>query len=74
MKKSKIFVVSLINIIFLNNIIAQDPIVMTINKRPVKKSEFEAVYKKNNVKEVPSSSKSVKEYVDLFSLFKSKVF
>ena len=46
MKKSKIFVVSLINIIFLNNIIAQDPIVMTINKRPVKKSEFEAVYKK----------------------------
>jgi len=74
MKKSKIFVVSLINIIFLNNIIAQDPIVMTINKRPVKKSEFEAVYKKNNVKEVPTSSKSVKEYVDLFSLFKSKVF
>jgi hypothetical protein len=51
MKKSKIFVVSLINIIFLNNIIAQDPIVMTINKRPVKKSEFEAVYRKNNVKE-----------------------
>ncbi len=26
------------------------------------------------MKEVPSSSKSVKEYVDLFSLFKSKVF
>ena len=74
MKKSKIFVVSLINIIFLNNIIAQDPIVMTINKRPVKKSEFEAVYRKNNVKEFSSSSKSVKEYVDLFSLFKSKVF
>jgi peptidyl-prolyl cis-trans isomerase SurA len=47
---------------------------MTINKRPVKKSEFEAVYRKNNVKEFSSSSKSVKEYVDLFSLFKSKVF
>jgi peptidyl-prolyl cis-trans isomerase SurA len=53
---------------------AQDPVIMTINDRPIKKSEFEAVYKKNNGKEVNGGSKSVREYVDLFSLFKSKVF
>lgn len=59
---------------------AQDPVVMTITNtetkasHPVSKSEFEAVYKKNNGKEVNSATKSVKEYVDLFSLFKSKVY
>ena len=53
---------------------AQDPIVMTINSKPITKSEFEAVYKKNNGKEIKNNPKSVKEYVDLFSLFKSKVF
>lgn len=53
---------------------AQDPVIMMINDKPIKKSEFEVVYKKNNGKEVNNSTKSVKEYVDLFSLFKSKVF
>ncbi len=53
---------------------AQDPIVMEINGKPVFKSEFEAVYKKNSGKDVQNNNKSVKEYVDLFSLFKSKVF
>jgi peptidyl-prolyl cis-trans isomerase SurA len=53
---------------------AQDPVVMTINDRPVKKSEFEAVYRKNSGKEAKASNRSVREYVDLFSLFKSKVF
>jgi peptidyl-prolyl cis-trans isomerase SurA len=52
----------------------QAQVVMTINDKPVNKSEFEAVYRKNNGKEVSSSPKSVKEYVDLFSLYKSKVF
>ncbi|MDI9339967.1 MAG: peptidylprolyl isomerase [Sediminibacterium sp.] len=52
---------------------AQDPVIMTINDRAIGKSEFEAVYKKNNGKEVVNSNKSVKEYVDLFSLFKMKV-
>jgi peptidyl-prolyl cis-trans isomerase SurA len=52
----------------------QEPVVMTINDRPIRKSEFEAVYRKNNGKEVNASTKSVKEYVDLFALFKSKVF
>ncbi|MGZ4100180.1 MAG: peptidylprolyl isomerase, partial [Bacteroidia bacterium] len=59
---------------------AQDPVVMTITNtetkvsHPITKSEFEAVYKKNNGKEVNNATKSVKEYVDLFSLFKSKVY
>ena len=48
-------------------------VIMTINNRPVLKSEFEAVYRKNNPKGT-STDKNLKEYVDLFSLFKSKVF
>ncbi len=67
------------NVLFLSllgavSLQAQDPVIMTINDRPVKKSEFEAVYRKNNGKEVSGGTKSVQEYVDLFSLFKSKVF
>ncbi|MBX3163944.1 MAG: peptidyl-prolyl cis-trans isomerase [Bacteroidetes bacterium] len=56
----------------------QDPVIMTITNaetgkaHEVKKSEFEAVYRKNNAKEV-GNSKAVKDYVDLFVLFKSKV-
>ncbi len=51
-----------------------EPIIMTINGKPVYKSEFENVYKKNSGKEVNKEQKSVKEYVDLFSTFKMKVF
>jgi peptidyl-prolyl cis-trans isomerase SurA len=51
---------------------AQDPVVMEINGKPVLKSEFEAVYKKNSGKDVQNNTKSVKEYVDLFSLLKAK--
>lgn len=74
MKKNKVVIVALALGAFVNTGKAQDPIVMTINNKPVTKSEFEAVYHKNNGKEVNNSAKSVKEYVDLFSLFKSKVF
>jgi peptidyl-prolyl cis-trans isomerase SurA len=51
---------------------AQEPVVMTINNKPVTKSQFEAVFNKNNNKE-KSDAKSVKEYADLYSLFKMKV-
>ena len=51
-----------------------EPIIMTTNGKPVYKSEFENVYKKNSGKEVNKEQKSVKEYVDLFSTFKMKVF
>jgi peptidyl-prolyl cis-trans isomerase SurA len=52
--------------------VAQDQTVMTINDKPVTKSEFEAVFNKNNNKE-KSDAKSVKEYADLYALFKMKV-
>lgn len=51
-----------------------EPVIMTINGKPVYKSEFENVYKKNSGKEVNKEQKSVKDYVDLFSTFKMKVF
>lgn len=51
-----------------------DPVIMTVNGKPVYKSEFENVYKKNSGKEISKEPKSVKEYVDLFSTFKMKVF
>jgi peptidyl-prolyl cis-trans isomerase SurA len=51
-----------------------EPVIMTINGKSVYKSEFENVYKKNSGKEVNKEQKSVKEYVDLFSTFKMKVF
>lgn len=51
---------------------AQEPVVMTINDKPVTKSEFEAVFNKNNNKE-KADAKSVKEYADLYALFKMKV-
>ncbi|MDZ4665706.1 MAG: peptidylprolyl isomerase [Bacteroidota bacterium] len=51
---------------------AQDPVIMTINDKPVSKSEFEAVFNKNNNKE-KIDAKSVKEYADLYTLFKMKV-
>jgi peptidyl-prolyl cis-trans isomerase SurA len=74
MKKTH-FVLALAFAVITSSVNAQDkdPVVMTINDRPIKKSEFEAVYRKNNGRET-SGSKSVREYVDLFSLFKSKVF
>lgn len=58
------------------NAIAQtnEPVIMTINDKPVYKSEFENVYKKNSGKEVNKEQKSLTEYADLFSLFKMKVF
>ena len=34
---------------------AQEPVVMTVNDKPVTKSEFEAVFNKNNTKETTNS-------------------
>ena len=74
MKNKRLIVAALVFTTVVNTVKAQDPVVMTINDRPIKKSEFEAVYHKNNGKETTTTSKSIKEYVDLFSLYKSKVF
>jgi len=49
-----------------------DPVVMTVNGRPVTRSEFEYSYNKNN-SETVVDKKSVDEYVDLFVNYKLKV-
>lgn len=51
---------------------SSDPVVMTINGKPVPRSEFEYSYNKNNAEGV-IDKKSVKEYVDLFVNYKLKV-
>lgn len=78
MKKSVVIALAASSIVTLATA-QQDPVVMTITDNEknvvhdIKKSEFEAVYRKNNAKET-SNPKAVKDYVDLFVLFKSKVF
>lgn len=49
-----------------------DPTIMTINGKPVTRSEFEYSYNKNNAETVVDK-KSVNEYVDLFVNYKLKV-
>lgn len=50
-----------------------DPVIMTIGNRSVNKSEFESVFRKNNNK-TTVDPKAVRDYADLFALFKMKVF
>jgi peptidyl-prolyl cis-trans isomerase SurA len=49
-----------------------DPVLMTINNKPVLKSEFEYIYNKNNSNN-SLDKKTLDEYVDLFINFKLKV-
>ena len=74
MKKRTLGLLTLSSIGFTAFAQISEPVIMTINDKPVYKSEFENVYKKNSGKEVNKEQKSVKEYVDLFSTFKMKVF
>ncbi len=50
-----------------------DPVILTIDGKPVTRSEFESVYKKNNGKDISADKKSVRDYLDLFINFKLKV-
>lgn len=61
-------------ILFSGNLFAQsaDPVLMTINGKPVLKSEFEYIYNKNNSNN-SLDKKTLDEYVDLFVNFKLKV-
>jgi peptidyl-prolyl cis-trans isomerase SurA len=49
-----------------------DPVLMTINNKPILKSEFEYIYNKNNTNN-SLDKKTLDEYVDLFVNFKLKV-
>jgi len=51
---------------------AADPVLMTLNGNPVKRSEFEYIYNKNNSNN-SLDKKTLDEYVDLFVNFKLKV-
>lgn len=58
----------------ISSIIAQnDPVLLTIGNEKVTRSEFLAVYNKNNVKEEPLNEENVKEYLELFINYKLKV-
>ena len=70
-------ILSFVSILFSTLLIAQnntvnDPVVMTVNGKNVKKSEFEYIYKKNNTDDA-IDKKSLDEYVELFKNFRLKV-
>ena len=48
-----------------------DPVLMKVNGKSIKKSEFEYIYKKNNQQQ--TDSKSLDEYLELFKNYKLKV-
>lgn len=69
-------IVSLSLLIFSSASILQaqtDPVLMTIAGKPVSKSEFERVYKKNNNKDISYDSKAVHDYLELYINYKLKV-
>lgn len=49
-----------------------DPVLMTVDGQAVTRSEFEAIYKKNN-KDAPVTREALDEYLDLFINYKLKV-
>ena len=49
-----------------------DPVLMTVDRNPVTRSEFESIYKKNN-KDAPVTKEALDEYLDLFINYKLKV-
>ena len=49
-----------------------DPVLLTVDGQPVTRSEFEAIYKKNN-KDAPVTQEALNEYLDLFINYKLKV-
>ncbi|HQU58282.1 MAG: peptidylprolyl isomerase [Phaeodactylibacter sp.] len=50
-----------------------DPVLFTVEKTPVQKSEFVYIYSKTNGKDADFSRKSLEEYLDLYIKFKLKV-
>jgi peptidyl-prolyl cis-trans isomerase SurA len=55
------------------NLVAQDPILFSVEENDIPVSEFEYIYKKNNRDEADYSRASIEEYLDLYIKFKLKV-
>jgi len=51
----------------------EDPVLFTVDEKPVNLSEFLYIYQKNNGKKADFSENSLKEYLDLYTKFKLKV-
>lgn len=51
---------------------AADPVLLTVDGKPVTRAEFEAIYKKNN-KDAPVTPEALNDYLDLFINYKLKV-
>lgn len=49
----------------------KDPVLMTVDKKPVTMSEFNYLYQKNNSQQV--ESQPIKDYLDMFVVYKLKV-
>lgn len=71
--KSVLFSAFLFFLAFSGIVAQNDPVLLTIENEKVTKSEFLAVYNKNNVKEEPLNAENVKEYLELFINYKLKV-
>jgi peptidyl-prolyl cis-trans isomerase SurA len=70
--RQKLILILGLSFFVLNTHSQPDPVIMTINGEPIKKSEFEYIYNKNNGANV-LEKKDLNEYVDLFINFKLKV-
>lgn len=71
--KSLVFSAFLFLCFFLGSFAQNDPVLLTIGGEKVTRSEFLAVYNKNNVKDEPLNEENVKEYLELFINYKLKV-
>lgn len=68
----KKFIFSMMAVLAMTSVMAEDEVLMTIAGKPVTTSEFLYIYEKNN-QETGVETKSFDEYVDLFINFKLKV-
>ncbi len=63
----------LISCLFLSHAQIPDETLFSVNGHPVKVSEFQYIYGKNNGKDADYSKKSLDEYLELYKKFKLKV-
>ncbi|MBL4705626.1 MAG: peptidylprolyl isomerase [Flavobacteriales bacterium] len=69
----KKYVLGLMAVLLTSVVFAQkDPVVMKVNGKPVTKTEFEHIFKKNN-KDEDITKDDIDEYLELFTNFKLKV-